>query len=290
MFDSIKKILFVSRPISWINTAFPFAFTYIVLGGSIDAFFWTATLFFLIPYNVVMYGINDVYDYESDMKNPRKNSIEGALEAKSFHPVILKTSFVLLAVFVPILLYLNTKIAAQGILLLSIFFVIAYSLKGLRFKEKPAIDSITSSMHFMLPMAYGIATSGYLATNVWLYLVPLFLWGMASHAFGAVQDIIPDKKGGIGSIATIIGARQTVWLCIFLYMVASIVVALLGLDMAHYIVAFIGLGYVVNILPYWNVSEKDSAATNKAWRRFIWFNFATGAAVTIVTLHGVLVI
>ena len=43
--------------------------------------FVVGTLFFLVPYNLLMYGINDVFDYASDLRNPRKGGIEGGLVA-----------------------------------------------------------------------------------------------------------------------------------------------------------------------------------------------------------------
>ena len=43
------------------------------------------TLFFLIPYNLAMYGINDVFDYASDLANPRKGGIEGAVLSPRSH-------------------------------------------------------------------------------------------------------------------------------------------------------------------------------------------------------------
>jgi len=100
MKSSIWKLFKVSRPISWVNTAYPFAATYLVLGGGVNIVFIIGTLFFLIPYNLLMYGVNDVFDYESDIRNPRKKSIEGAVEAKSFHPTILWSSLILAVPFV----------------------------------------------------------------------------------------------------------------------------------------------------------------------------------------------
>ena len=49
------------------NTAYPFAAGYLVMGGGIDMQPIVGLLFFLIPYNLLMYGINDVCDYDSDM-------------------------------------------------------------------------------------------------------------------------------------------------------------------------------------------------------------------------------
>ena len=45
---------------------------------------------------------------------------------------------------------------------------------------------------------------------------------MASHAFGAVQDVVPDREGGIASIATAFGARATVRIALGLWLVAGL--------------------------------------------------------------------
>lgn len=278
--NSLVKLFKVSRPISWVNTAFPFAATYLVLGGGFDALFFIGTLFFLIPYNLLMYGINDVFDYESDIRNPRKKSIEGAVEAKSFHPTILWSSALITIPFAIALLILSPPFA--GIILAAVlFFVVAYSLKGLRFKEIPLLDSITSSLHFVGPMIFAIAVTGF-QPQAWPFAVALFLWGLASHAFGAVQDVIPDRKGNLKSIATIIGAKSTVRFSYFLYIIAAAVTAAQG--GAATIVASAGLIYAFNLMPYLSITDKTSATANKGWRRFIWLNYIVGTIVTLTLL------
>jgi 4-hydroxybenzoate polyprenyltransferase len=64
-----RQLLLSSRPVSWINTAYPFAAATVLTTGRIDATLIVGTVFFLIPYNLAMYGINDVFDYESDLRN-----------------------------------------------------------------------------------------------------------------------------------------------------------------------------------------------------------------------------
>jgi len=277
MSHSLTKLFKVSRPISWINTAYPFAATYLLLGGGFDALFFIGTLFFLIPYNLLMYGINDVFDYESDILNPRKNSIEGALEAKSFHPTILWAAAITTLPF-GIAIILLSSVNAAAIFVGVLFFVVAYSLKWLRFKEKPFLDSITSSIHFVGPMVFAIAVTGFNPV-AWPFALALFLWGIASHAFGAVQDVIPDREGNLSSVATIIGARATVWLSIVLYAAAVIAVAAQG--GIAWIVAAAGLIYIANVAPYIRITDATSGAANKAWRRFIWLNYFVGAVVTM---------
>jgi 4-hydroxybenzoate polyprenyltransferase len=278
--QSIKKLFFVSRPISWINTAYPFAAAYLVSGGIINPFFIIATLYFLIPYNLLMYGVNDVFDYESDIQNPRKGGIEGMREQKAFHPTILLTSIILTVPFLVTMVVFGTVAADIGLFVLT-FFVIAYSMKWLRFKERPILDSVTSSIHFTGPAVYALLLIGF-HPAAWPFIAALFLWGMASHALGAVQDIIPDCKARIGSIATVFGARFTMVIVLGLYLIASFIVILQGIPTLFIFVT--GLIYIINIVPYMGVNDEQSPTVNRAWRRFIWLNMIAGFVVTMVLL------
>jgi len=84
-----RQLLVASRPVSWINTAYPFAAAYLLTTREIDATLIIGTIFFLIPYNLAMYGINDVFDYESDLRNPRKGGAHGAVLDERMHRITL---------------------------------------------------------------------------------------------------------------------------------------------------------------------------------------------------------
>lgn len=280
MLSSIKKLFVISRPVSWPNTAYPFAAAYLVSGGTLDTTFWVATFYFLIPYNLLMYGVNDVFDYESDIRNPRKGGIEGAVEQKAFHPTILWTAAL---TNTPLLVYLfATGTATSNIVLTTvILFVIAYSVAGLRFKEIPILDSITSSIHFVGPMVFGLILSGFSPASL-PFIIAFLIWGAASHAFGAVQDIIPDRQGGLASVATALGAGATTRIVFLLYVTSSVILLTQGIYAA--IVGIAGLIYAINVLPYLKVTDKTSGITNKGWRRFIWLNLFTGFIITLVLI------
>lgn len=269
-----------SRPVSWVNTAYPFAAGYLLLTHSVDWRLIVGTIFFLIPYNLLMYGINDVFDYESDLKNPRKGGIEGAVLAKKFHRTTLIASIGSCVPFV-LALMAGGNLVANLTLLGVLFFVVAYSAPHLRFKERPVLDSITSSLHFVGPLIYAGVLAGF-TPALTPYVVAFFLWGMASHAFGAVQDIMPDREGGIASIATICGAKITVWFAVICYVLASVLVALQG-GLA-WIVAGAGLLYVANAGLFINLTDKTSERAHTGWRRFLWLNMIAGAAVTITLI------
>lgn len=281
---TVKKLLLVSRPVSWLNTSYPFAVGYLVAGGQVDTRFVVGTLYFLIPYNLLMYGINDVFDYESDIKNPRKGGIEGMREQRAFHPVIVRAA---VASNLPLLAYLYNAGGRLAALWLSVvtFLVLAYSVPYLRFKERAFLDSVTSSAHFVGPLVYGLALASNGVTH-WPFIAAFFLWGMASHAFGAVQDVLPDRKAHISSIATVIGARPTVWLSTLAYAVGMLLVALQGglalLGALPFVV------YVVNTGRFWRITDKTSAQANHGWKVFIYANYGVGFVVTMLLIVAAL--
>jgi lycopene cyclase domain-containing protein len=276
----VPQALLASRPVSWINTAYPFAAAMLLTTREIDWVLIVGTFYFLIPYNLAMYGINDVFDYESDLKNPRKGGIEGALLQPHLHRPMLWLAAVTNVPFL-LVLALAGGPAAWISLGVSAFAVVAYSVAGLRFKERPVLDSLTSSTHFVSPAVVGLALAGANVTpGLIILLAAFFLWGMAAHAFGAVQDIEPDRQAGIGSIATVIGARKTVRLAVVLWLVAGL--AMLATPWPGPLAAIIAIPYIVNCAPYWNVTDTTAARTNVAWRRFIWLNYGSGFLVTLI--------
>lgn len=281
--NDFYTILLSSRPISWINTAFPFAAAYLFLTHRIDLLFVVATLYFLIPYNLMMYGVNDVYDYESDMRNPRKGGVEGALIPPRLHKKILYIVVIANIPFVLAIILLTQNPLAQLFLLVIVFMALAYSVPYLRFKERPFLDSITSSFHFASPLVFALIVIGWKPEYI-PYVIAFFAWGMASHAFGAVQDIIADRKAKIASIATVFGASMTTRFATILYTLASLVLILQG-GIAVF-VAIAGLLYVAMTLPYVNLKDKDAEKANGGWRYFLKINQITGFVVTLCLLYS----
>lgn len=281
--ETLKQLFWSSRPISWINTAYPFGLAYWLATGDTGLTLWIGALFFLIPYNLLMYGINDVFDYESDLRNPRKGGIEGALLDPKWHAVTVKAAIWSCVPFVVYLTVIGTS-SSTSWLYLTLFAVIAYSAKGLRFKEKPFLDSITSSLHFVGPVIFGLSLAevNLGQPQILIAIVAFFLWGVASHAFGAVQDVLADREGGIASIATVIGARATVRVALAAYVVAALL--LLGLSQPYSFAALAAIPYLVILLPFWNITDETCARANAGWKKFIWLNFIAGAVVTLLVI------
>lgn len=284
----LRQLFWASRPVSWINTAYPFAFTYYLLTKQIDQVFWVGTIFFLIPYNLLMYGINDVFDYESDLRNPRKGSIEGAVLERKWHLPTLFWSFALPVPFVGYL-FLSGQMFADATLVFYLFTVIAYSAKHFRFKEIPFLDSITSASHFVGPAVFAVSLvdpSQLLSPLAVKALLAFTLWGMASHAFGAIQDIRADREAKLKSIATELGAAHTTWFAFFCYFLAGSLMLLA--EWPWSIAALASVPYLLITAPYLRLHDDDCEKANQGWRRFIWLNFFAGFLVTMLAIYAVL--
>ncbi len=282
MTGTLRQLLLASRPVSWINTAYPFAAAYLLSTRQIDATLIVGTIFFLVPYNLAMYGINDVFDYESDLRNPRKGGAQGSVLDRRFHRVTLWASAIASLPFVVYLAIVGSP-ASWLVLALSLFFVVFYSAPPLRLKERPVADSITSSIHFFSPAVYALVLAG--ATWTWplvAVIAAFALWGVASHAFGAVQDIVADREAGIASIATVLGARPTVRLALGCYAAAGLVV--LGAAWPGPFAALLVIPYLAAVWPYRHLADADCAAATTGWRRFLWINQLTGFGVTLLLI------
>jgi 4-hydroxybenzoate polyprenyltransferase len=279
----LRALIATSRPLSWINTAYPFGLAYLLLARPVSVpVLVVGILYFLVPYNLAMYGINDVFDYESDLRNPRKGGVEGAVLAPRHHRPVLVAAAVTNVPFLVALVLLGGP-ASWLVLAVSVFAVVAYSAAGLRFKERPVLDSITSSTHFVSPAVYAVALAGRVPDlRTILLLAAFFCWGMASHAFGAVQDIPSDRAAGIGSVATVLGAAPTVRLAGLLYAAGGILALSSGWPTA--LTALVALPYLAMVAPYLRLHDEDAERANGGWRRFLAINYGAGFGVTLLAI------
>src|SRR5690606_13185541 len=118
--SAVRQVVGSSRPVSWVNTAYPFAAAYLLAGGGVTPALVIGTLWFLIPYNLLMYGVNDVFDYESDLRNPRKGGLEGVVLSRRWHGLTLWAAALSNIPFVVALVLLG-DVMSTLVLTLSVF-------------------------------------------------------------------------------------------------------------------------------------------------------------------------
>ncbi|WP_240606758.1 prenyltransferase [Microbacterium sp. Gd 4-13] len=278
----VRELFVSSRPVSWINTAYPFAAAYLLVVREIDLTLVIGTIFFLVPYNLAMYGVNDVFDYESDLRNPRKGGAHGAVLDRRMHRITLWAAALSCLPFVVYLVVVGSALSWL-VLAASLFFVVFYSAPPLRLKERPFADSVTSSIHFFSPAVYGLVLAG--ATWTWqlaAIIVAFALWGIASHAFGAVQDVVADRAADISSIATARGARWTVRFAIGCYAASGLV--MLASAWPGPLAALLVVPYLAVVWPFRGVTDDTAETATRGWRRFLWVNQLAGFGATLLLI------
>jgi 4-hydroxybenzoate polyprenyltransferase len=159
-------------------------------------------------YLLVVFGVNDVYDYESDRRNPRKiaNSLEGGILDPAHHSVVLNAAY-LSTIFIIFSALANRR---RDNILATILLVLLgwqYSSPPLRLKEVPVFDSLSNGSIVFLAWYCGFSFSGLSISNVPSSGIMLSLCTAGIHALGAVVDSETDFAAGQTTIATAFGKR-----------------------------------------------------------------------------------
>jgi lycopene elongase/hydratase (dihydrobisanhydrobacterioruberin-forming) len=162
--------------------------------------------FFLVPANVFLYGVNDVFDADIDTENPKKEGREVRFSGDRAVLTVVLASGLLGLGFVPAL-------SGAALLALVVFYLLAieYSAPPLRFKTTPVFDSLSNGLYVLPGVIAYIALAGTVPPieavgGAWL-------WAMGMHTFSAIPDIEPDRRAGIETTATILGENVTYGYC-----------------------------------------------------------------------------
>ncbi len=202
----LLRLFYISRPVLWINTVGP-AVVGVWLAGHLWQ--WAALpvlLWLTLPFNLLIYGTNDVFDQETDAQNPRKGTLEGArIQPEEVRPIWLAVLLANLPFLAYFLLFLPLSATLWMLLYASLF--LGYSVPPLRFKARPYLDSLSNAA-YAFPLVFApLALS---EPIVWPAALGLMAWSAAKHTFDAVQDIVEDRRSDIETTAVRLGVRGVV--------------------------------------------------------------------------------
>jgi 4-hydroxybenzoate polyprenyltransferase len=174
-------------------------------------------IFFLFPANLLIYGINDIFDWETDRLNPKKAEYEMLVRPESHRRlaiwiVVLNLPFVIAAYF----------FAPQALPSLAgfIFFSVFYSAPPIRAKAIPIIDSIFNVL-YVFPGAFAYQTIMGEFPPLLVFAAG-WLWTMAMHAYSAIPDIQADREAGVSTVATLLGGSGTLIFCLACYLASAV--------------------------------------------------------------------
>jgi 4-hydroxybenzoate polyprenyltransferase len=198
---ALRRIVHISRPVLWIN-ALGTGVVGMWLAGSLWR--WEALpllLWLTLPFNLLIYGVNDVFDQDTDALNPRKGSLEGARirssEVRTIRAWVLVTNVPFLAWFA-----VSLPAAALGWIALYVLVFVFYSAPPVRLKARAFLDSLSNAA-YAFPLVFVAYALG--ETPVWPAALGLMAWSVAKHAFDAVQDIEEDRAAAITTTAVRLG-------------------------------------------------------------------------------------
>ena len=268
----MPRLLQVSRPRFWFYVFGPFIVGALVGAPDPRAYLSPLSLlwalFWLLPANLLIYGANDIFDYETDRRNAKKQGYE-LLVTPAQHRALWRSIALFCLPFAPLLVWAPR--ACWWSLAGFLFFSLFYSAPPIRAKARPIVDSVFNVL-YIFPGAFG-----YFLTGGHNFSSALFgaawLWAMAMHAYSAVPDISADRAAQVPTVATFLGLRGTLWFCLVLYGLAALMsFPVLG-------ALSVGLGMVYMIWMERSLGIGTEGGVMRIYRIFPWINAVAGAAL-----------
>ncbi|MFC7140059.1 prenyltransferase [Halosimplex aquaticum] len=264
-------LLRVSRPRFWLYLAGPAAVGAVFATRDTAELFTpltvALTVYFLVPANVFLYGVNDIFDADVDAENPKKGDKEVRYRGDRGVLAAVLASGALALAFLPAL-------PAEAVVAMLAFLALAteYSAPPLRFKTTPFLDSVSNGL-YVLPGVVAYATVAGRFPPA-LAVAGAWLWTMAMHTFSAIPDIEPDRAAGIETTATVLGERRTYAYCCLVWALSAAVFALVH--------PFWGGLLAVYPLFTAAVALTDVSVDRAYW----WFPVLNTAVGTLLTMGG----
>ncbi len=245
---------------------------------------WLGLFFVLFPLGILLYGVNDIVDAETDALNPRKGTFmfgsrggREQLSALKWQIGAVQIPFAAAFYFLVgprILWWYAALLLAVGL----------YNAPGIGWKGRPPLDVLIQASYLLV-----FVLSSWL-NNVAQLPWQTFLFGamfaMHSHIFGEVMDTEPDRSSGRRTTATFIGRVRAKFL------IATFLCVETGLVWSYFrdwiITGFLAIGalwFLFDATLLW----KSRAYTPKQMRLFLWgWNAAALLGIIWNWAHGTL--
>lgn len=269
--SGVGYLLALSRPRFWLYLAGP-VLVGVAYGAESVADLLAPTAvalfaYFLVPANVYLYGVNDVFDVDVDRVNPKKEGRETRFRGGSGVVAIVALcglAGIALAALLP---------SSAGLWVVA-FLVLgyAYSAPPFRFKTTPPLDSVSNGLYVLPGAAAFVAVAG--EQPPLLALAGGWLWAMAMHTFSAVPDVDPDRRAGIRTTATVLGERLALTYCAACWLLAALAFGLLDPRGGALLLVYPLLAVVV--------AESDVSVSRAYW----WYPAINALVGMVLTLGG----
>ena len=186
-------------------------------------------LYFLIPANLLIYGVNDISDQDTDKFNNKKGTYE--LKHTESYDKFLWFSMILINLPFWLFFIFNLSLAYVFSIVAFLFFSIQYSAKPIRAKAKPIIDGLFNILYVLPAVSSLVLLDSNFDLQTILILLSATLWCMAMHAFSAIPDIEADIKAHLNTTAVFLGRSLTFVYCFVLYFLSAALIVAQGISL-----------------------------------------------------------
>ena len=194
----------VSRPGLWLTAGWMYCLPVAQQPVLTSFAFWLGAVYLTFPFGYLLYGWNDVVDYEADRENPRKGTY--LFGARGSREQLAKLPLRVAAVQLPFLLIGFVLIGPKFALLAG--GVVAanalYNAPRYGVKNRPPFE-LANQLGYLL-VFIGSSWLNEVPQLPWQTFVYGGLFAVHAHLFGEILDIEPDRASGRRTTAVAIGA------------------------------------------------------------------------------------
>ena len=272
MLNQLLDIIKISRPGFWPTHVWfyllPFAERNMF--GSLP--FWLGGIYVCFPLSLMLYGWNDIGDWETDQLNPRKDSwLFGARPDETMRN---RLPWIIAAVQIPFAFLFVWLAGARMLLILLLMVATNATYNTLGFKKIAVLDLLNQAGYALM-----FVLASWLCHVPQLHLAAILfgvLFAMQSHLFGQLMDVDQDTAAGRKSTAVLIGVfKSKVLLACLMFAESAIAFTFFK---GAYVGVFMSAGGVFFLADAFLGPDKYPSWFVKAF--FIGWNI-----VVIVTMH-----
>jgi 4-hydroxybenzoate polyprenyltransferase len=246
--DRALLLIQVSRPVVW--PVLPLVYSLGMHAARAELSIAAILQLFVLtfPMNLIGCGLNDIFDYESDRRSPRRRLVWGAVIGSDHRPFIWRACIAMM----PLVLLSGTAtrnwnnfVAVVALVLVAWF----YSVPPVRLKERPPLDSLANGLgYFLLPLIMGYSLGADPRTMpVRYYLLALSVCGV--HALATAADYDADKAAGHRTLATAYGRRSAAALAFVTFLITLLAGDFHGVAVRIYLAGCVLVTMAATLFP-----------------------------------------
>lgn len=237
--------------------------------------------FFIMSFT---FAINNYYDTDSDIKNPRRMNINAIASGK----ISKRTGFFLIITFIIISLVVSIlyKLEIFFFCTFLLFLGWAYSASPLRIKNRPVLDVIWHFLGFFSYIMWGSLIAGSVGVINWLMAISLGVWSSVAQVGNHISDYSFDKDSGTRTFAVWAGldkAKITINILTFLHLIILVPI-ILFYSIQYYVTIFILV--IIAVLGLIILKPKrGNFPSRRCWTFYFTIVLGGGVYISVLLYH-----